>query len=81
MPVWLFALIVLLFGIGFAYFLDRMKGRPPSLQGTSQERTERSMWLHYWFYGRFPDKGQQAADDTAAGSEKDVTREEKRNGQ
>lgn len=81
MSVWLFALIVLLFGIGFAYFLDRMKARPPSLPGTLQERTERSMWLHYWFFGRFPDKEKQAADDTTARNEKDTKLEEKRKGE
>jgi len=81
MPIWLFALIVLLFGIGLAYFLDRMKVRTPSVPGTPQERTERARWLHYWFFGRFPNKEEQTADDIAAGNEKEAKREEKRKGE
>jgi len=81
MPIWLFALIVLLFGIGFAYFLDRMKVRPPSLPGTSLERIERARWLHYWFFGRFPNKKERSVDDAAAGNEKEAGREQKREGE
>jgi len=77
MPIWLIALVVLLFGIGLAYSLDRMKGRPPSVPGTSPERAEREKWLHYWFFGRFPGKDEQAAEDVAARNKKKAVLDEK----
>ncbi|OGR35154.1 MAG: hypothetical protein A2051_11675 [Desulfovibrionales bacterium GWA2_65_9] len=50
MSNWLFALVVLAFGVLLAVFVDRLKDKP----GPSQARKERRKWLYYWFLGRFP---------------------------
>ncbi len=52
MSNWLFALVVLAFGVLLAVFVDRLKAKP----GPPQVRKERRKWLYYWFTGRFPTK-------------------------
>jgi len=76
MPTWLFALIVLCFGIGLAYLIDRMKLRPRSGLGGSAQRAEGTRWLYYWYRGRFPTKEEEAADDEAAKQEEEAERQE-----
>jgi len=76
MPTWLFALIVLCFGVGLAYLFDRMKLRPRSGFGDSSQRAERAKWLYFWFRGRFPTKEEEAADEEAAKLEEEAEREE-----
>jgi len=76
MPTWLFALIVLLIGLGLAFKVDRMKTRPGSGPGEPQRRSERSKWLYYWFLGRFPSKAEDAADEAEARRVAAATREE-----
>lgn len=66
MPTWLFALIVLLIGLGLAFTIDRMKVRPGSGPGEPRQRSERSRWLYYWFAGRFPSREEDRADEAEA---------------
>lgn len=78
MPTWLFALIVLLIGLGLAYKVDRMKTRPGSGPGEPRRRSERSKWLYYWFVGRFPSKAEDAADEAEAARVAEAEREEEK---
>ncbi|MGE4264168.1 MAG: hypothetical protein AB7E46_06825 [Desulfovibrio sp.] len=66
MPTWLFALVVLLFGVGLAFLVDRMKLWPRRGPYASRQRAERAKWLYYWFTGRFPSKEEEAADEAEA---------------
>lgn len=66
MSTWLFALIVLLIGLGLAFTVDRMKLRPGSGPGEPRQRSERSRWLYYWFVGRFPSREEDSADEAEA---------------
>lgn len=66
MSTWLFALIVLLIGLGLAFIVDRMKMRPGSGPAEPPRRSERSRWLYYWFAGRFPSKEEDRADEEDA---------------
>ena len=66
MPTWLFGIIVLLIGLGLAFYVDRMKVRPGSVSGEPKRRSERSKWLYYWFAGRFPTREEDAADEEEA---------------
>jgi uncharacterized membrane protein YdfJ with MMPL/SSD domain len=50
MNTWLFALVVLAFGLLLAIFVDRHKNAP----GPPLLRKERMKWMYYWFLGRFP---------------------------
>jgi hypothetical protein len=65
-PTWLFALVVLLFGVGLAFLVDRMKLWPRRGPYASRQRAERAKWLYYWFTGRFPSKEEEAADEAEA---------------
>ncbi len=76
MPTWLFALIVLLIGLGLAFKVDRMKTRPGSGAGEPRRRSERSKWLYYWFLGRFPNKAEDEADEAEAKRVAQVAQEE-----
>lgn len=50
MSNWLFALVVLAFGVFLALLVDRMKRSG----GPSLVRKDRRKWLYFWFLGRFP---------------------------
>jgi hypothetical protein len=76
MPTWLFALIVLLIGLGLAFKVDRMKTRPGSGPSEPRKRSERSKWLYYWFVGRFPSKAEDAADEDEAKREAEAQQEQ-----
>lgn len=49
---WLFALVVLAFGVLLTVFIDRHKDK----NGPPLVRRERRKWLYFWFLGRFPTK-------------------------
>jgi len=66
MSTWVFALVVLLFGVGLAYVLDGMKLRRGSGKAEPPVRSERAKWLYYWFLGRFPNEEEQASDEEEA---------------
>ncbi len=59
MSNWLFALVVLAFGIGLAVLVDRLKQK----SGPPKVRRERTKWLYYWFLGRFPTKEEMADEE------------------
>lgn len=50
MSNWIFALVVLAFGVLLALLVDRLKRSP----GPPLIRKERRKWLYYWFLGRYP---------------------------
>lgn len=77
MPVWLFALVVLLFGFALAYFLDRLKARRGSVPGEPRKRSERAKWLYLWFFGRFPTEEEEREDEQQAQNEAERRREER----
>ena len=66
MSTWVFALVVLLFGVGLAYVLDGMKLRRGSGSAEAPARSERAKWLYFWFLGRFPNEEEEAADEKEA---------------
>lgn len=66
MSTWVFALVVLLFGVGLAYVLDGMKLRRGSGSAEPSVRSERAKWLYFWFLGRFPSEEEEAADEQEA---------------
>ncbi len=66
MSTWVFALVVLLFGVGLAYVLDGMKLRRGSRSAEPPVRSERAKWLYFWFLGRFPSEEEEAADEGEA---------------
>jgi len=59
MSNWWFALVVLVFGLFLALFLDRLKGKS---RPTAESRNRRK-WLTYWFLGRFPTKEEQEQEE------------------
>lgn len=75
MSTWLFALVVLLFGAGLAYLVERMMLLPRRGPYASRQRAERAKWLYYWFAGRFPNKEEEAAGDAEAEREDAAERE------
>ncbi len=68
---WLFALVVLAFGVILALFIDRQKRAP----GPPAERQDRRKWLYYWYLGRFPTKEEIREEEEEEEEEK---KEEKR---
>lgn len=66
MSTWLFAIVVLLIGVCFAYYIDRMKVRPGSGPAELKTRSERAKWIYYWYTGRFPEQEEHEADDEQA---------------
>lgn len=77
MSIWIFALVVLLFGLALAFLLDRMKTRPGSGPREPESRAERAKWLYMWFYGRFPTKEEERHDDALAERERERLQEER----
>lgn len=63
MSNWIFALLVLAFGVALAIMFDRMKQRPGSGPREPELRSERAKWLYFWYLGRFPNTDEQAKDD------------------
>jgi len=63
MPTWVFTLIVLLIGLGLAFYIDRLMARPGSGPAETGGRRERSRWLYFWYAGRFPTKAEQDEDE------------------
>jgi len=59
MSNWLFALVVLAFGVLLALFVDRHMRSP----GSRPVRQDRKKWLYFWFLGRYPTKEEMAEDD------------------
>lgn len=81
MKTWLFALVVLGFGVLLAYLLDRMRlyrknGRFDAQAG--QRRRERNRWLTYWFSGRFPTREEERELEQETEEEEARERGEKR---
>lgn len=78
MSDWLFALVVLAFGVFLALHVDRQKRAP----GPPAERKDRRKWLYFWFLGRFPTKEEQLEEEEAerdeAQREREKREEEKR---
>ena len=78
MENWVFALIVLGFGVFLAILVDRMRARtrvPGAKHAWTNKEREKSKWLSYWYTGRFPSKedldreeeeAEEAADEDAA---------------
>lgn len=59
MSNWVFALVVVGFGLLLAIYVDRLKQRP----GPRLERRDRRKWLYFWFLGRFPTKEEDERED------------------
>lgn len=75
MPTWVFALIVIGFGVALAFIVDHLRFRPRMGPGDPASRRERAKWLYYWYLGRFPTKEEEAADDEQA-EEAELARQE-----
>lgn len=72
MENWVFALVVLGFGIFLAILVDRMRARarvPGAKRAWTDKEREKSKWLSYWYTGRFPSKEDLDREEEEAGKE------------
>jgi hypothetical protein len=69
-PNWLFALVVLGFGLCLAYLVDRMRARSDERareNPSTDTKKNRSKWLTFWYEGRFPSRDGLAEEEKGEG--------------
>lgn len=79
MENWVFALIVLGFGVFLAILVDRMRARtrvPGANRSWTDKEREKSKWLSYWYTGRFPSKEDLDREEEEAGAEDEAADDE-----